>query len=140
MGMMTFKQVSRPRAMLYGMPHIGAWYQSDNVNSHKLVPGASCSVCGHRATQAHHCPPKSTARSILLMSEWGRFVLKPALIAVCAKCHTAIHRHEIIPTWEWDDEELVEQWASGYLLSHGYPAHSVKLNELGHWVFKRNED
>lgn len=138
MNTMLFRQVSREYAMLYGMPHMGAHYKSDNVNSHRLDEGALCSVCGRMAQHAHHCPPKSKARSILLQSEWGQFVLKPALIAVCAECHARIHRHEIQPKWLWNNEEDARLWADGYLLAHGYCAHSEKLNELGRWFFERH--
>ena len=137
MRQMPFEMVSRHKALLYGMPHIGAHYERDDVNSHRLDDGALCAVCGRRATQAHHCPPKSTGRSVLMRTEWGQFVLKPALIALCAECHARVHRHEIEPRWIWNDDECLEEWAAGYLLSHGYPAHSPRLNELGRWFFAR---
>ena len=137
MNPLTFKQVSHDKAMLYGMPNLGASYTRDNVNATRVDGGARCPICLRMASQAHHCPPKSTARSILLQSEWGQFVLKPALIGVCVECHMRIHRHEITPKWVWFDPISAERWEGGYLLSHGYSAHSPKLNELGKWTFER---
>lgn len=136
----------------YGMPHIGCRYTRDDVTATAFddtyVP---CAACGAKATNRHHEPPRGrhsaqdpeTGRrrpgSALMSTEWGRFVLKPALIALCGSgttgCHAARHNHDIEIEWRFDTPEDEELWASGWLLAHGMAPHSERLYGHGCWHF-----
>lgn len=127
-------------AACFGMPHIGAYYLHDNADSNKLEHGAFCAVCGRPANNSHHEPPKGAGgryRQFTMYSDWGMFILKPALVALCGSgttgCHGARHNGNFRIEWEWFDDTYAEQWWSGYLLSHGYVPHDPKLYELGQW-------
>lgn len=131
-------------ASSFGMPHVGARYTADNVNRYRLEDGARCAVCGRPATNAHHEPPKGSGgkhRQFTMWTPWGRFILKPALIALCGSgttgCHGMRHEGRVSFTWEWYDEKDAERWWSGELLSHGYSPHDPMLNELGYWRVER---
>lgn len=126
-------------ASLYGMPNVGTRYERDDTDSNRLEDGAVCARCGARATNSHHEPPRSKGRSFVLATKMGRFVLKPALIALCGSgttgCHGLRHSGRLKIRWEWDSDEIAEKWWSGYWLSHGYHANSVRLFDLGKYVF-----
>lgn len=144
--------LSRAEVLGYGMPHIGCVYTRDDVRATAFdddwVP---CAFCGATATNRHHEPPRGrhnaidpeTGRrrpgSILLETGWGKFVLKPALIALCGSgttgCHFLRHNHDLEIAWKFDTEEDEEQWMSGYLLAHGLRPHSTALYNHGCWVF-----
>lgn len=136
----------------YGMPHIGCRYTRDDVSATAFDDAWSpCAVCGKTARNRHHEPPrglhsaqdpetgKRRPGALLLMTEWGKFVLKPALIALCGSgttgCHGRRHAREIGIWWEFDTEEYEEQWLSGYLLAHGIRPHSQRLYGFGCWHF-----
>lgn len=126
-------------ASLYGMPHQGAFYAKDDVDSHTLEWDAVCCVCGRPATDAHHCPPKSKGRTFALRTGMGIFILKPALFALCRGCHMKFHGEVgrgplLLARWEWNSEEDAEAWYSGELMSHGTPPNSPKLLYHGRWV------
>ncbi len=129
--------LSVERAQLYGMPHIGARYRGADANTHRLDEGAVCSVCGRPASNAHHEPPKGTCPYFALQTEWGMFMLKPALIALCGSgttgCHGGRHQGLVTFRWEWFEDSSAEAWWSGWLLSHGYEPHDPRLYELGQW-------
>lgn len=127
-------------AECYGKPHIGARYENESVKSHKRMRNAACAVCGGHATNAHHNPPLSKGHVFLLMTEWGRFVLKPALIAVCGSgttgCHNGFHggaRYKA--RWMWDSDENAQKWWSGELLKRMKP-HSNELYRYGYWAIE----
>lgn len=121
----------------YGKPHIGSHYNRDDAKDYSLDENAGCSTCLGMATNSHHFPPLSKGRHLLLSTQWGQFVLKPALIALCGSgttgCHGEAHSHELSIEWVWERDEFAERWWSGYLLSHGFAPHDQKLLELGHW-------
>ena len=143
---------TRTTSMLgYGMPHIGCRYTRDDVSAtafdDSFVP---CAVCGAKATNRHHEPPRGlhsatdedgTKRpgALLMLTDWGRFILKPALIALCGSgtqgCHGRRHNREIGIEWTFDTPEYEEQWASGYLLAHGWLPHTERLYGIGCWHF-----
>lgn len=128
-------------ARLYGMPHVSAAYTGEGVRLYRLEEGARCLACGRPATNAHHEPPKGHGRSWVLRTPWGRFVLRPALIALCGSgttgCHGDRHSGLLRFRWEWDDEEDEEAWWNGFLLSHGYHPHDRGLYKFGRWVAYR---
>lgn len=129
--------LSIEKASLYGMPHIGARYTAGDANAYRLEQGAVCAFCGRPATNAHHEPPKGTCPYFALQTEWGLFVLKPALIALCGSgttgCHGARHGGRVKIAWEWFDDVNAEAWWSGWLLAHGYVPHDPRLYDLGQW-------
>lgn len=128
-------------AELFGKPHVGCRYKGSSVDSHTLIDQAKCCVCGKPATNCHHVPQKGMGgrnRQFTLSSEWGTFVLSPALLAVCGSgttgCHNGFHGGaRYTPKWVWDMPGADEEWWSGWLLSHGFPPHSERLFMLGHW-------
>lgn len=125
---------SLPRDSEYGMPHIHAFYSGKGVNTHRLEDTALCAVCGRRATNAHHCPPKGSVGTIWLNGH----VLRPALIAVCGSgttgCHDGFHGGAWLSCrWEWDSKESMESWWAGELLQE-YCPHDLRLYGLGRHV------
>ena len=144
--------MARADILGYGMPHIGCRYTRDDVAATAFdddwVP---CAVCGATATNRHHLPPRGkhsaidpeTGRkrpgALLLMTTWGRFVLKPALIALCGSgttgCHHLWHAREVEIAWAFDSPEYEGRWLDGYLLAHGMAPHSEELYGIGCWRF-----
>lgn len=122
-------------AECYGKPHINAHYTADNVD--KYIHEGACALCGGRATNAHHQPPKGRGRNFLLLTDWGQFVLKPSLIALCGSgttgCHGRVHNRQVLIKWVWRDEEYQRQWWSGEILKN-YAPHSKELYNFGYWV------
>lgn len=121
---------SYENAKCYGMPHFMARYKGGDYRKYEKEPEAVCMVCGSPATDTHHQP----SRGIFdLRTKWGIFALMPALITLCRGCHEKVEHSEILIRWEWNDGETEALWWSGWLPSHGYPAHSPRLYELGGW-------
>lgn len=135
------------RAICYGMPHLGAHYETNSVNSHRINSHAFCAVCGKRAAHAHHEPAKGmgAGKSIFridCMSDFdtnsdsisiSTFVLMPALIALCPQCHADRHSFTLRFQWVFDNDNLTEQWLTGKLLKDGIEPHSSLLYQYGHW-------
>lgn len=128
----------REIAECYGKPHIMAHYASGGVKSHKPDEGAVCAVCRQRVGSVHHNPPLSRGRVFVLRSEWGQFVLKPSLIALCGSgttgCHNGFHggaRYRAY--WIWDSDEYAEKWWSGEFLKDMSP-HDPALYRFGKWL------
>ena len=125
-------------AECYGKPHMNAWYvkHNDSINSYRFNHEASCPICGKRAVNVHHCPPRSKGKFIL-----HGHVLKPALFALCGSgttgCHGKMHQKLIIPRWKWYSDDYAEYWWSGKLLEE-YEPNSDDLYEFGGWVFEKN--
>lgn len=71
----------------------------------------------------------------LLCTRWGKFVLLPALIDLCAECHAKRHSAGTLSIrWEWDADEAAERWWSGWYLSRGKRPHGRWLWALGRYV------
>lgn len=130
---------SYDRASLCGMPHLGADYTADDVRRYRRT-GELCALCGRRATNTHHSPDR---RVFDLRTEYGIFVLKPALFALCGSgttgCHGLIEANRIKVRWEWDTQEFADAWWSGWTLAHGMPAHSPKLFGQGCYVLSHGK-
>ena len=129
--------LSREVAERYGKPHVGAFYATSGVKSHKKEPDAYCAICGKRVSSVHHEPPLSRGHIFLLKTPVGRFVLKPSLFALCGSgttgCHNDFHGgSRFKPYWEWYSDEYAEQWWSGELLKKFAP-HSPLLYNYGYW-------
>lgn len=124
-------------AECYGKPHLGAFYSTESVKSHKRLEGASCAICGKPVQSVHHNPPLSKGHIFLLRTKWGAFVLKPALFALCGTgttgCHNEFHGGaHFKATWVWRNDDCAELWWSGELLKQMEP-HSPRLYEYGYW-------
>lgn len=144
--------VSRDKALCYGMPHIGARYTRDDVRAYEPVDDyVPCAACGRPASSIHHEPPRSASSctdgkrkrpgSLLLRTEMGQFVLKPALIALCGTgttgCHGKRHDGRLKIHWEFYEEADAEKWLSGWYLSRpDWSPHSERLYEIGRWIFE----
>lgn len=124
-------------AQCYGMPHIGAHYRREDVNAYSRDEDL-CVICGRKATNVHHHPPKGNARSFTLETKHGKFILLPALITLCGSgttgCHGLVHQKKIDIRWEWDHPSYEEKWFSGYMLSHGVIPHAQRLYKYGRWI------
>lgn len=141
--------MSLDRAVCYGVPHLGAHYETDNVNSHTLDEGAYCAVCGRPAAHAHHEPPKGIGAGSAYLTiegnprhEDGRcfvrtYRIRPSLIALCAQCHADRHSGLLAINWEFDDD-WAQSWLDGALLDMGIHPHSDELFDYGKWLFWRN--
>ena len=137
--------MDRAVAIRYGMPNIGCHYTRDDVAA--TAPDddwVGCVACGKTAHQCHHEPPRSASRAkgsgktkngaLLLETPRGKFVLKPALIALCRECHAKRHNGQLEIAWAFDTEEYERQWLDGYLLSRMHiDAHSEHLYGYGCW-------
>lgn len=124
-------------AECYGKPHIGCYYASDNVKSHKRHDGVHCTCCGMPATNAHHNPPLSRGKSFSLVTPKEVYDLTPALFALCGSgttgCHNGFHggaRYKA--EWIWLSDEYAEMWWNGELLAI-YAPHSKELYCFGYW-------
>lgn len=141
--------LSLNRAACYGMPHLGAHYEGEGVNSHTVDYGASCAVCGKRAAHAHHEPPKGMGAGGAYLTIEGnprhedgrcfirRYRVRPSLIALCAECHNDRHSGRLSCEWRFD-EGWLQSWLDGELLDMGINAHSDELYDYGRWVFERD--
>ena len=138
----TLGGISMDKATQYGAPHVGGFYSGEGVNTHKLKEGARCAVCGRRATNVHHEPQKGTSPYWGMQTDWGVFLLKPALIALCGSgttgCHGDVHAGRVKLRWEWADDETAERWFTGDLLAHGYEPHDEHFREMGRWTVTEN--
>jgi len=141
--------VDKDVAISYGMPNIGCHYTRDDVAA--TAPDddwVGCVACGKTAMQCHHEPPRGLSDAIdpktnrkkngalLLETPRGKFVLKPALIALCKECHDKRHNRDLEIAWRFDTEEYEAQWLDGYLLSRMHlEPHSIHLYGYGCWKF-----
>ena len=117
-------QLTYEKAMLYGLPHIGARYAH---NGRKWMKNGArkyertqewCAVCGEPATN-------------------GDFPLRSPLFAVCGSgttgCHGGFHGGAWLKArWVWDLPEYGDAWESGELLVRFAPHHPA-LYCYGQW-------
>ena len=120
-------------ASLYGMPHVGCFYKREDMAATALADGARCLACGRGdGLNRHHEPPRSKGTFVLATPK-GRFVLLPALIALCGSgttgCHGMRHSGRLSFRWEWDSDEKAQMWWDGTFLSKG-------LRPNGPWLYK----
>ena len=73
-----------------------------------------------------------------MQTDWGVFLLKPALIALCGSgttgCHGDVHAGRVKLRWEWADDDTAERWFTGDLLAHGYEPHDEHFLDMGRWA------
>lgn len=127
-------------ARMFGMPCIGATYESSHVRSNRLEGGALCAFCRARATNAHHVPHLGMGARNASFTLRGH-KLRPALIALCGSgttgCHGACHSGLMGIEWVWDSPDVEKEWWDGKLLDAFGPA-SPELFEFGCWVISRD--
>lgn len=133
--------IAKPLAEMYGKPHWGSSYLSKNptpqsVDRYRLDDGATCIVCGQRATNSHHTPPKGIMRVFELMTPKGRFKYRPALIAMCGSgttgCHGMVHKGMLKIEWVWDSDGFESGWWDGSI-PETITAHDPELYSVGFW-------
>lgn len=123
---------------LLGKPCLGARYEGRG-DRHALLDGARCVLCGRRAANAHHCPPKGMGGGTFrLATPRGEFALRPPLFAVCGSgnasgCHGLFHAGRAKARWVWDDPAFEAAWLDGSLLEGRGP------NSPGLYAFGRYE-
>ena len=130
---------SRNKVNNYAMPHLNARYDSDDIADTTWTGDYPvCAACGtsHGKFEVHHEPPRSNG-SLLLISKWGRFVVKPALVCLCKRCHTDRTEKRLKIDWEWDTPEDEELFWNGWYMSHGYEEHSEMFWGHGKVVLAR---
>ena len=118
-------------AECYGKPHIRCHYTGNGVNSHKLDEGALCAICGTKATNAHHWPPKGRCQTFTL----NGVTMKPALIALCGSgtvgCHGEWHAGRFRALWKWDCDDAAREWWEGGFC--GLAPHDPHIYRFGCW-------
>lgn len=133
--------LSLDKAQLFGMPCVGSHYTAEDYRRYALNENACCVICGEKATNSHHVVPKGVARSFLLKTPIGQFVLLSPLFALCGSgstgCHDKFHKHILEARWEWYDDRLAERWWNGKIPAGCFPG-SERLFELGRYVIYSN--
>lgn len=129
--------LSLQSAELYGKPGWNAFYANGSVKSHKAIEPATCMCCGRPATNVHHVSPLSRGKSFRLVTPNGKWILKPALFALCGSgttgCHNGFHGGaRFRAEWVWRDDEYARAWWDGQLLRFMEP-HSQRLYLYGSW-------
>lgn len=133
--------LSREKASLMGMPHIGAHYthegkkyRADGRRNYEPTI-EHCCICGKslRKPNCHHVVPLGHAGVFELHGK----ALRSPLFAVCGSgtqgCHNGFHGGAFLkPRWVWDSEEFERQWWSGELLEQLEP-NSTLLYHYGQW-------
>jgi len=126
----------------YAMPNINAIYTRDDIEATRWDGDYPvCAVCGKsvKPFAVHHEPPRSKG-SLLLMGEWGRFVVKPALFLLCGECHKDRHDRALLEIgWKWDTPEDEDRFLSGWFYAHGYREHDGRFFRHGRIVMRRGD-
>ena len=126
---------------LYASPNVNATYTADAIGSTKWAGDfGRCAVCGKTRGifAVHHEPPRSKG-SLLLVTGWGRFVVKPTLLLLCAGCHADRHDRGLLRfRWEWADAESRDAFLAGEFFKAGYAEHDRRFWEHGRLMAVRN--
>jgi hypothetical protein len=121
------------------MPNLNARYTRDDISATTWEGDyPACAACGRTSGifEVHHEPPRSKG-SLLLLTDMGRFVVKPALLTLCKACHVDRHEGRLSISWEFDSEEDEGRFWDGWFLSHGYGEHDPKFFRHGRIVLER---
>ena len=131
---MNYHGLSRDKAMLYGLPHIGARYthvgpkwKRDGSRKYERLQDW-CFICGCPATNCHHVVPVSNGLVFELETPRGNFPLRSPLFAVCGSgttgCHNGFHGGAFLKArWRWDAPEFEDAWWNGEIISRFAPHH-----------------
>lgn len=146
---MNFHGLSREKAMLYGLPHIGAHYAH---GGRKLSRSGArryertqewCAICGRPANNCHHVVPVSNGAVFELDTPRGTFPLRSPLFAVCGSgttgCHNGFHGGAFLKArWLWDSPEFEDAWWSGEIISRFAPHHPA-IYCYGQWEIENTK-
>lgn len=140
--MMELHGLSYEKAMLYGMPHIGARYTHNGLKW-KRNGARRCAICGKPSKNCHHVVPISNGQVFELVTPRGSFPLRSPLFAVCGSgttgCHDGFHGGAWLKArWVWDMPEYEEAWCSGELLERFAPHHPA-LYCYGQWEIENTK-
>ena len=128
--------MSKPRAELYGKPHVGCHYVGPSPKSYERTQGW-CAICGRPAACCHHVAPLGRGREFVLSTDMGAWRLRSALFCLCGSgttgCHDGFHGGaRYFPRWEWDGPDEEAAWWDGTLLARHAP-HDPALYAYGRW-------
>ncbi len=147
--MIELHGLSFEKAILYGLPHIGARYarsgqkwERSGARRHERTQ-EWCAVCGRPSENCHHVVPVSNGAVFELCTPNGTFPLRSPLFAVCGSgttgCHNGFHGGAWLKArWVWDLPEHREAWCSGELLSRFAPHHPA-LYCYGRWEIENRK-
>lgn len=146
---MELHGLSYDKAMLYGMPHIGArytrtgfrWKTSGARNYERTQEW--CAICGKPAENCHHVVPLSCGDTFVHETHNGTHLLRSPLFAVCGSgttgCHNGFHGGAWLKArWVWDAPEFEDAWVSGELLRR-FPPHHHALYCYGQWEIENKQ-
>ena len=129
---------SYDKAMLMGLPHIGALYTGKR--NYKAKTGR-CEICGDTAGSVHHIVPVRAGREFYFVTDCGTFNLRSPLITLCGTgstgCHGKFHDGTLKAEWRWIDHDARLKWESGEYLAE-YGEHSNALYKFGWWQIKKD--
>ena len=146
---MNLHGMSMEKAMLYGLPHIGARYthngrkrKKNGARAYERTQGW-CAICGRPATSCHHVVPISNGQVLELETRNGVFLLRSPLFAVCGTgntgCHDGFHGGAWLKArWVWDSPEYESAWEDGELLTRFAPHHPA-LYCFGQWEIENRK-
>lgn len=130
----ALRGMPKPRAELYGKPHLGCRYTGGG-RYEALQP--VCCLCGRRVGSCHHVARRSWGGTFRLETADGTWELRSPLFALCGSgttgCHGGFHSGLLSAEWRWDSEAYEEAWWRGDLLRE-YGPHHPGLYGLGRWV------
>ena len=127
---------SRETVNLFAMPNLNADYTADKVSATKWQGDyPQCVACGRTRSLSfavHHEPPRSKG-SLLLMTDMGKFVVKPTLILLCHDCHHARHSRGTLKfRWEWDNDIYEERfWSGEFFYEYRFVEHDPRFWDYG---------
>ena len=132
--------LSREKADLYGLPHIGARYTGRHGAKRYERLQEWCFVCGRPSTCCHHLVPLSNGASYLKKTPLGTFELRSPLFCLCGSgttgCHDGFHGGAWLKAWwKWDEPGNAEKWDTGLLLCE-YGPNSDWLYDYGCWLIQ----
>lgn len=147
--MIELHGLSYEKAMLYGMPHIGARYthngQKWKRNGARRYERTQewCAICGRPSNNCHHVVPISNGAVFELCTPRGNFPLRSPLFAVCGSgttgCHSGFHGGAWLKArWLWDSPAYGEAWCNGELLARFAPHHPA-LYCYGQWEIENRK-
>lgn len=129
------------KARMFGMPCIGAEYTSKTGDHYRILDDAQCMVCGKPASHVHHEPNKGIGGHATL--ELAGNVLRPALFALCTKCHDQRHfAHKgdrLLFRWKWVKDTIERDWVNGSFLNSDYDPHDNRLFLFGYYEIYEGE-
>lgn len=133
------------KARMFGMPCVGAEYTSKTGDHYRMLDDARCMVCGQPAHHVHHEPNKGMGGNATL--ELAGNVLRPALFALCTKCHDQRHfAHKgdrLSIRWKWVASDILpmfeRRWVNGEFFEAGFNPNDHRLFYYGYYEIYEGE-